>query len=152
MREIWNSLCRSSQVAAIVAFSPELPAIGSPSPPILIHTTEKLNLPRESDTVLTYEGVSSTNFVLPGHPHYQAGPAGVAHTRSVGFLKMHLGGPHFDLEAIWNEHCLFEFEERNVEKTMCTMVEEPYVNHVPTVSFSPAKQFRKFGAVTDRNR
>lgn len=40
------------------------------------------------------------------------------------------------MEAIWDEHCLFEFGERDVEKTMGTMVDEPYVNHIPTVSIT----------------
>ena len=84
--------------------------------------------------VHVYDTAKSPNFVLPGHEHFQVAPAGVAHTRSVGFLRKHLGGPIFDLEAIWDEHTLYEFGERNVEKTMGTMVDEPYVNHVPTVS------------------
>ncbi|KAH6705080.1 hypothetical protein BKA61DRAFT_616852 [Leptodontidium sp. MPI-SDFR-AT-0119] len=58
----------------------------------------------------------------------------IAHTRTLGFLRAHLGGPHFNLEAIWDEHCLFEFGERDVEKTMSTMVAEPYVNHIPTLT------------------
>jgi carboxymethylenebutenolidase len=53
-------------------------------------------------------------------------------TRNLTFLKKHMGGPYFDLEAIWEEHTYFEFAEREVEKTMGTMVEEPYVNHIPT--------------------
>ena len=39
-----------------------------------------------------------------------------------------------DLEALWEQHCLFEFGERDVPKTMSTMVPEPYVNHVPTMT------------------
>lgn len=45
-----------------------------------------------------------------------------------------MGGPYFDLEEIWEEHVLYEFGERAVEKTMATMVQEPYVNHVPTLT------------------
>ena len=45
-----------------------------------------------------------------------------------------LGGLFFDLEAVWDEHTRFEFGERDVEKTMATMVAEPYVNHVPTLT------------------
>ena len=45
-----------------------------------------------------------------------------------------MGGPCFDLEAIWEEHTLYEFGERAVEKTMSTMVQEPYVNHIPTMT------------------
>ncbi|KAK8016754.1 carboxymethylenebutenolidase [Apiospora rasikravindrae] len=44
------------------------------------------------------------------------------------------GGPFFDLEKIWDEHTYWEFEARDVEQTMATMVEEPYVNHIPTLT------------------
>lgn len=88
---------------------------------------------RTNDITHVYESAKGLNFALPFDEHYQSGPAGVAHTRSLAFLKKHLGGPYFDLEAIWDEHTLYEFGERNVEKTMETMVAEPYVNHVPTV-------------------
>jgi carboxymethylenebutenolidase len=39
-----------------------------------------------------------------------------------------------DLAALWEEHCRFEFETRDVDATMATMVDEPYVNHVPTMT------------------
>jgi carboxymethylenebutenolidase len=39
-----------------------------------------------------------------------------------------------DLEAIWEAHCRGEFETCDVEATMATMVAEPYVNHVPTMT------------------
>jgi len=58
----------------------------------------------------------------------------VAHTRALTFLKKHTGGPYFDLEKVWEKHTFFEFGDRSVEKTMGTMVQEPYVNHVPTVN------------------
>lgn len=45
-----------------------------------------------------------------------------------------MNGPYFDLEAIWDEHTYYEFADRSVEHTMSTMVDQPYVNHVPTVS------------------
>ena len=41
--------------------------------------------------------------------------------------------PH-DLAALWEDHCRFEFETRDVDATMATMVAEPYVNHVPTMT------------------
>jgi carboxymethylenebutenolidase len=81
--------------------------------------------------------VASSSFVLPASEGYEAGSAALAHTRSLVFLRRHLGGPHFDIEAIWDEHCYFEFEVRSVAKTMATMVAEPYVNHVPTVRTRP---------------
>ena len=39
-----------------------------------------------------------------------------------------------DLAALWEEHCRYEFETRDVDATMATMVDEPYVNHVPTMT------------------
>ncbi len=39
-----------------------------------------------------------------------------------------------DLAALWEEHCRCEFETRDLDATMATMVEEPYVNHVPTMT------------------
>jgi SnoaL-like protein len=39
-----------------------------------------------------------------------------------------------DLAALWEEHCRHEFETRDVDSTMATMVAEPYVNHVPTMT------------------
>ena len=39
-----------------------------------------------------------------------------------------------DLAALWDAHCGFEFETRDVNATMATMVAEPYVNHIPTMA------------------
>jgi carboxymethylenebutenolidase len=39
-----------------------------------------------------------------------------------------------DLVSLWEAHCRFEFETRDVDATMATMVAEPYVNHVPTMT------------------
>lgn len=39
-----------------------------------------------------------------------------------------------DLSALWEAHCRHEFETRDVDATMATMVDEPYVNHVPTMT------------------
>ena len=42
--------------------------------------------------------------------------------------------PEHDLVALWEEHCRHEFETRDVDATMATMVSEPYVNHIPTMT------------------
>ncbi|CAO2656990.1 Nn.00g057930.m01.CDS01 [Neocucurbitaria sp. VM-36] len=75
-----------------------------------------------------------SNWALPSDEEYHKRSAGLAHTRSLTFLKPLLNGPFFDLEAIWEEHCKYEFAERDVEKTMATMVDQPYVNHIPTMT------------------
>lgn len=53
-----------------------------------------------------------------------------------------------DLERLWETHCRYEFETRDVNATMSTMVEEPYVNHVPTmtggVGHDQLKRFYKY--------
>ena len=40
----------------------------------------------------------------------------------------------YDFAALWDAHCRYEFETRDVDATMSTMVAEPYVNHVPTMT------------------
>jgi carboxymethylenebutenolidase len=39
-----------------------------------------------------------------------------------------------DLVPLWEQHCRYEFETRDVNATMATMVAEPYVNHIPTMT------------------
>jgi len=39
-----------------------------------------------------------------------------------------------DLNALWDAHCSYEFGSRDVNATMQTMVTEPYVNHIPTMT------------------
>lgn len=41
---------------------------------------------------------------------------------------------NLDLSALWDRHCLCEFGTRDVDATMATMVAEPYVNHIPTMT------------------
>ena len=40
----------------------------------------------------------------------------------------------YDLAGLWEAHCRYEFETRDVDATMSTMVAEPYVNHIPTMT------------------
>jgi carboxymethylenebutenolidase len=53
-----------------------------------------------------------------------------------------------DLVALWEAHCRYEFETRDVDATMATMVEQPYVNHIPTmtggVGHDQLKRFYKY--------
>jgi hypothetical protein len=63
----------------------------------------------------------------------------ISHTRNLTFLKRYGRGTDFDLKAIWEEHCYFEFEDSSVAKTIRTMVQKPYVNHLPTVNIPVAR-------------
>jgi len=53
-----------------------------------------------------------------------------------------------DLVALWEAHCRYEFETRDVDATMATMVDSPYVNHIPTmaggVGHDELKRFYKY--------
>jgi carboxymethylenebutenolidase len=88
----------------------------------------------EMGVIYHYPNVSSASFIIPSHRDFSPSSAAVAHTRCLSFLKQELDGPWFDLEEIWDEHTNFEFSERSVENTMGTMVDEPYVNHIPTMT------------------
>ncbi|KAK3986828.1 hypothetical protein QBC44DRAFT_296318 [Cladorrhinum sp. PSN332] len=105
--------------------------------PVLSHLPDNQNDAPKSPKGVNVHRYPSTNsgfFVLPSHPDFRASAASVSHTRSLSFLKPLLKGPYFNLEAIWEEHCHYEFGDRSVEETMATMVQEPYVNHVPTIT------------------
>lgn len=92
-------------------------------------------LPRTSQlTGYDYPTLKSYNFAVPFTSSFDYANEAVSHTRNLTFLKKLMNGPYFDLEAIWDEHTYYEFENRSVKHTMATMVQEPYVNHVPTVS------------------
>ncbi|KPI35644.1 uncharacterized protein AB675_4740 [Cyphellophora attinorum] len=69
-----------------------------------------------------------------GSPIPQRHGKNITYTYTNKFLKPLMYGPYFDLEIIWEEHTYYEFADRSVEHTMSTMVQEPYVNHVPTLT------------------
>lgn len=52
-----------------------------------------------------------------------------------------------DLVALWEQHLGAELIAKDVDTTMSTMVDEPYVNHVPTMTGGVgAKELRRFYA------
>lgn len=79
-----------------------------------------------------YPGVDHA-FARPGGDHYHKTSADMAHERTIAALKREIG-PDVDLSALWDEHCRQEFATRDVDATMATMVAEPYVNHIPTMT------------------
>ncbi|KAI1169455.1 hypothetical protein F4777DRAFT_228483 [Nemania sp. FL0916] len=128
----------STHLVASVSFSR---AWNLSSKPELLHLASNSPLPNASSRPMTryhtYAAASSSNpgsFAVPSSPSFHYPSASVSHTRSLSFLRSALGGPTFDLEAIWDEHTAYEFATRSVEQTMGTMVDEPYVNHVPVMT------------------
>lgn len=72
-------------------------------------------------------------FARTGGAHYDKPSALMAHQRSMAALQRVIG-PQFDYSALWDKHCEYEFGTRDVAATMATMVAEPYVNHIPTMT------------------
>ena len=57
----------------------------------------------------------------------------MAYSRSIALFRRVLG-PKYDLATLWDKHCEYEFATRDVDATMATMVAQPYVNHIPTMT------------------
>ena len=57
----------------------------------------------------------------------------MAHSRSIAALRETIG-PRYDLSALWEAHTKCEFGDRDAAATMRTMVAQPYVNHIPTMT------------------
>lgn len=87
-------------------------------------------LPRTEAYV--YPGVGHA-FARPAGAHYDKSSALLAHERSIATLRRVLG-PDYNLSALWEEHIRHEFDTRDVPATMATMVDQPYVNHIPTMT------------------
>jgi carboxymethylenebutenolidase len=93
--------------------------------------------------IYVYPGVDHA-FARAGSSHYDKPASLMAHERSIAALKREIG-PHFNLSALWENHIRHEFETRDVPATMATMVAEPYVNHIPTMTGGVgAKELSRF--------
>ncbi|KAG8732718.1 hypothetical protein FRC11_011377 [Ceratobasidium sp. 423] len=125
----------ATKVSCVVAYVKFESSSTSAGRPLLQHIAGGTTTP-SNDSLTTNYRYSSTesSFVHPSSPHYNHTQATLAHTRTLTFLRAHIGGPIFDIEAIWEEHTRHEFEGRDVGATMSTMVAEPYVNHIPTLT------------------
>ena len=85
-------------------------------------------------------------FARTGGMHYDKPSALMAHHRSIAVFRRAMG-PHYDFSTLWDKHCEYEFGTRDVDATMATMVPQPYVNHIPTmtggVGFQHLRRFYK---------
>jgi carboxymethylenebutenolidase len=83
-------------------------------------------------------------FADPDHAHADKAAGLMAYSRTLALLRAVLG-PVYDLNRLWEQHCYFEFALRDVDAVMPTMVDQPYVNHVPTmtggVGYAQLKRF-----------
>ncbi|KAM5350839.1 hypothetical protein ACJ41O_007344 [Fusarium nematophilum] len=81
----------------------------------VLHRTKDL-------TAYDYPTAQSFLFATPFQNQFSYALESVSHTRNLAFFKRLMNGPYFDLEAIWDEHVYYEFENRSVECTMATML------------------------------
>jgi carboxymethylenebutenolidase len=123
-----------------------LDEIGNISVPLMLHiAADDVYCPPEAQAKIQAAFEHRANaaiHVYPGCGHAFAREGGekfdkpaslIAYSRTLGLLRQVLG-PVYDLTALWEKHCYFEFGTRNVDATMATMVSEPYVNHLPTMT------------------
>ena len=83
-------------------------------------------------TFHTYMGCDHA-FSRPEGEHYDKAASLIANERTIAHFRATLG-PRYDLSSLWDLHCAHEFAARDVPATMATMVAEPYVNHIPTMT------------------
>ncbi|KAM0229243.1 hypothetical protein ACHAPO_010138 [Fusarium lateritium] len=123
--------------AAVYTNSDNLSELSSANIPLARHIvgpTSKSSSNKTDGIEYYYPKAQSYAFATPFHQHFDYNMESVSHTRNLQFLKPKVGGPYFNLEYIWEEHTHYEFADRSVEHTMSTMVQEPYVNHTPTLT------------------
>jgi carboxymethylenebutenolidase len=113
------------------------------TPPEVVEAIRGAFRDRRDVEIYVYPGADHA-FARKGGDHYDKPAAMMAHTRSIALFRKVMG-PHYDLSALWDQHCYFEFATRDVPATMKTMVAEPYVNHVPTMTGGVgAKELSRF--------
>ncbi len=92
-------------------------------------------------------------FSEPDNDNFESRADDLAHTRTLELIRR-VVGPYYDFVSLFAEHVYHEFTSKDVDATMATMIEEPYVNHVPTlaggVGHDMLKRFYKYHFV-DQN-
>jgi len=100
-------------------------------------------------TIHDYHGQNHA-FARPGGEHFDQVAAEIANLRSFEFFARHLmlsgaANRQLRLSELWEEHIKYEFETRDTERTLETMVEDAYVNHIPVLTGGVGKdRLREF--------
>lgn len=87
---------------------------------------------RDDVQIHVYPGVDHA-FANPARSSFNKQASDMAHTRTLALLRQQMG-PHYDLNALWEGHRACEFDVRDADATIETMVAQPYVNHIPTMT------------------
>ncbi|MEX2482864.1 MAG: dienelactone hydrolase family protein [Gammaproteobacteria bacterium] len=144
-------LAASGAVDCAVAYYPTamedcLEQLGAVTCPLLLHVGDAdAKIPPDTLQAIAAVVAARSNQqlqVYPGAVHafanhhreaFDKPAAGMAYSRSLALLRGVMG-PLYDLSALWDKHTEYEFATRDVEATMATMVDQPYVNHIPTMT------------------
>jgi carboxymethylenebutenolidase len=102
------------------------------APPTTVFKIREALEGHENTEIHTYPGVDH-GFSRTESGHYHKTSAALAHQRSISLFRKSMG-PHYNFSDLWDKHCEYEFATRDVDATMATMVSEPYVNHIPTMT------------------
>ena len=145
----WLAAARAGVDAAVsyygVGIEAALDELPSIQCPVTLHFGETDKFVPESARAAIAAAVSGRPveiFVYPGADHgfncperqaFDKAASLMAHSRSLTTFRAVMG-PHYDLSSLWERHTWLEFGARDAEATMRTMVSEPYVNHIPTMT------------------
>lgn len=109
-------------------------AIATIGLPCIAHVSgPSLAPPADSILSISAYPAAKPGFALPGSAGHDVFAARLVLSRTLTLFRRELG-PRWDLAALFREHLRLEFEARDADATMETMVDEPYVNHVPTMT------------------
>ncbi len=90
---------------------------------------------------------AAPGFAMPLRDTFDKRVDSLAHTRTLELIRR-VVGPYYDFAALFAEHTYHEFTTKDVDATMETMIDNPYVNHVPTlaggVGHNMLKRFYKY--------
>ncbi|OKL55459.1 hypothetical protein UA08_09280 [Talaromyces atroroseus] len=140
--ESWSKcepfVAKHPEIVGVVAYANAATPITESSIPMLQHLAgAAATKPTSSSGAIKlyhYPETEAYLFATPFQKTFNYSSEAISHSRNLAFLKPLMNGPYFDLEAIWDEHTYYEFDTRSVADTMSTMVQEPYVNHIPTLT------------------
>lgn len=123
------------KLCALVAYYPDrLPHNANGFPPSLdvcVHLAEAQLMGVTYKSYVYAE--SKPGFAESDLEDFDERNADLAWTRTLGLVRKALE-TEVDLEAIWEQHVKLEFATKDADATMSTMVAEPYVNHIPTLT------------------
>jgi len=141
-------LAAQGLVDTVAVYGPVTGAVGCPAVVHLAGVEGAAARPPASGLLRVYHYPDCRpGFADPLHVDHAPHEASVAHSRSLGTLRPVLG-PFYDLGRLFQDHLRQEFIAHDADATMATMVAQPYVNHVPTmtggVGHDMLKRFYKY--------